>query len=110
MEFTPISSRMCTIRIKTKPLNRYIVQINAPTSVKTDEHINKLYSQLQSKIDSMKNIYILIFQGDWNAKIGKHSVNNWSDYCETACNIATNDSGVNLLEFEIYKDLIQANT
>ena len=37
MECTPISSRMCTIRIKTKPLNITIVQIYVPTSV--DMHV-----------------------------------------------------------------------
>ena len=55
----------------------------------------------------MKKKDMLIVQGDWNAKIGKDSINDWSDYCGTACNTATNDRGLRLSN---YNDLIVANT
>ena len=63
----------------------------------------------QSTIDSMKKKDMLIVQGDWNAKIGKDSINDWSDYCGTACNTATNDRGSRILEFASYNDVIVAN-
>ena len=53
---------------------------------------------------------MLIVQGDWNANIGKDSINDWSDYCGTACNTATNDRGLRLLEFSSYNELIVTNT
>ena len=110
IEFTPISSRTCTIRITAKPLNIFIIQIYSPTSDYTDEQMENVYSQLQSTIDSMKKKDMLIVQGDWNATIGKDSINDWSDYYGTACNTATNDRGLRLLEFASYNDLIVANT
>ena len=42
--------------------------------------------------------------------MGMDSINDWSDYCGTACNTATNDRGLRLLEFASYNDLIVANT
>ena len=106
IEFIPIISSMCTIRITAKLLNIFIIQIYSPTSDYTDEQMENFYSQLQSKSDSIQNKYMLIVQGDWNAKIGKDSINDWSDYCGTACNTSTNDRGLRLLEFANYNDLI----
>ena len=56
----------------------------------------------------MKKKDMLIVQGDWNAHID--SVNDWSIYSGIACNTATNDRGVRLLEFSSYNELILANT
>ena len=81
IEFTHIASRICTIRITAKPLNIFIIHIYSPTSDYNDELMENVYSQLQSTIDSMKKKYMLIVQWDWNAKIGKDSINEWSDYC-----------------------------
>ena len=40
IEFTPISSIICTIRIIAKPLNIFIIQIYSPTSDYTDEQMD----------------------------------------------------------------------
>ena len=72
--------------------------------------MENVYSQLQITIYSMKKKDMLIVQGYWNAKIGKDSINDSSDYCGTACNTATNDRGLRLLEFASYNDLLVANT
>ena len=50
-EFKPISSRICTLRLKAKPLNISIIQIYAPTSDYTDEQIEIFYYSLQDIID-----------------------------------------------------------
>jgi len=33
-EFNPVSERICTIRLDTKPLNTFIINIHAPTEGK----------------------------------------------------------------------------
>ena len=71
IEFTTISSRICTIRITAKPLNIGLIQIYSPTSDYTEEQMENFYSQLQSTINSMKKKSMLIVQGDWNAKLGR---------------------------------------
>ena len=61
IEFTPISSRICNIRITAKPLNIFIIQLYSPTSDYTDEQMENFYSQLQCTIDSMKKKDIYLY-------------------------------------------------
>ena len=53
---------------------------------------------------------ILIVQGDWNAKVGLDTHNDWSTVYGKACNKTTNDRGLRLLEFVKYNNLVLANT
>ena len=48
--------------------------------------------------------------GDWNARIGKDSYNDWKKQQGIYCNELTNDRGLRLLEFASYNDLVVANT
>ena len=45
-EFKPISGRICTFRLRAKPLNISIIQIYAPTSDYSDKQLEILYSCL----------------------------------------------------------------
>ena len=97
IEFSPISSRICTIRTTAKPLNIFIIQIYSLTSDYTDEQMENFYSQLQSTIDSMKRNICYFFSGTGTQKLGRiHSM--------------TVVITVELLEFTSYNDLIVANT
>ena len=49
-------------------------------------------------------------QGDWNAKVGKDACGNWQGICGPFCNDDTNESGLRLLEFATFNDLVLANT
>ena len=80
-KFKPISSRICTSRLRAKPLNISIIQISAPTSDYTDEQIEMFYSWLQDVIDKD----MLIIQRDWDVKIGTDSLTNCK-YCGPSCN------------------------
>ena len=48
-------------------------------------------------------------QGDWNAKVGKDTQENWQDICGPFCNTTTNERGLRLLEFATYNKLGLAN-
>ena len=49
-EFKPISSRICTSRLRAKSLIISIIQIHAPTSDYTDKQLEIFYSSLQERL------------------------------------------------------------
>ena len=109
-EFKPISSSICTSRLRSKPLNISIIQIYAPTSDYTDEQLEIFYACLQDVIDKKHKKDMLIIQGDWNTNIGTNSLTIWNKYCGSSCNNSTNDRGIRLLECICYNDNVLANT
>jgi len=62
--YNPISNRILTIRISSKPWNLTLIQVYAPTNQATDREKEDFYSQA-AKQD------IVLLSGDFNAKIGK---------------------------------------
>ena len=53
---------------------------------------------------------ILVVQGDWNAKVGKDAQADWGEVCGPYCNVETNESGLRLLEFATFNNLVLTNT
>ena len=53
---------------------------------------------------------ILVVQGDWNAKVDKEAIEHWQAICGPFCNDDTNETGLRLLEFATFNDLVLANT
>ena len=106
----PVSSRLITIRLRAVLFNITIVQAYAPTSDNDDNEIEELYDQLQNVIDQTPKKDILVVQGDWNAKVGRDACGNWQGMCGPFCNDDTNETGLRLLEFASFNDLVLANT
>ena len=106
----PISSRLISIRLRADPFNITVIQVYTPTTDYSDDQIEDFYSQLQRIIDQGPKKDILIVQGDWNAKVGKGTQENWQDICGPFCNATTNERGLRFLEFAIYNKLGLANT
>ena len=114
----PISNRLITIRLRDKPFNITIIQAYAPASAYSKEDEEVFYEELQKVLNKTpkKDIrllllyYILVVQGDWNAKIGEDAYENWKGTCGRHCNIKSNERGLRLLEFASYNDLMVANT
>ena len=75
----PISNRLISIRLRADPFNITVKQVYAPTTDYSDDLIEDFYSQLQRIIDQAPKKDILIVQGDWNAKVGKDTQENWQD-------------------------------
>ena len=48
LEYKPINDRILVVRINAKPRKLRIVQIYAPTSVATEEEIDKFYEELDA--------------------------------------------------------------
>ena len=74
-----------------------------------DNEIEEFYDQLQKVIDQTPK-YILVVQGDWNAKVGKDACGNWQGICGPFSNDDTNERGLRLLEFATFNHLVLANT
>ena len=83
----PISSRLISIRLRAAPFNITIIQAYAPTSGHDDSEVAHFYQQLQETIDQTLNKDILVVQGDWNAKVGKHAQVAWGEVCGPYWNV-----------------------
>ena len=107
---TPISSRIISIRVSAKPKNITIIEAYAPTVDHSDEEVEEFYEQLEQAIQKSPKKDILIVQGDWNAKIGPDSYQQWAGTVGKFSTGETNDRGLRLLEFACSHRLTLANT
>ena len=71
INYTSVSSRIISIRIKASPMNITIIKIYAPTTAYTDEEIEKWYESIDNTIKEIPKKDLLIIQGDLNAKVRK---------------------------------------
>ncbi|XP_052744154.1 uncharacterized protein LOC128199289 [Bicyclus anynana] len=68
--YNPVSDRIVTMKLNTKPCTLNIVSIYAPTSQSSEEEIETFYGKLEETLDSIPNREITMILGDWNAKVG----------------------------------------
>ena len=107
---TPVSSRLISIRVSSKPQNITIIQAYAPTSDYDDDQVEEFYENLESIIAKTPKKDILIVEGDWNAKVGPDAYSNWPGTAGRFGIGETNDRGQRLLEFARKHRLTLANT
>ena len=93
MCFNAISDRIAIIRLQATPFNISIIQVYAPTTDHSDEEIEVFYNNLQNVIKTVSKKDILVIQGDWNAKIGKDTIQIWGQISGKSCNNTTNERG-----------------
>ena len=74
--YSIISSRIISIRIKASPINMTIIKVYAPTTSHADEEIEELYKTIEKTISDSPKKDFLIVQGDWNAIVGKDTTWN----------------------------------
>jgi len=102
---TPASSRIISIQVSAKPKNITIIQIYAPSSDHADEEVEEFYEDLEETIMKIPKKDIIIIQGDFNAKVGPDSYNQWAGTVGEFGTGETNDRGLRLLEFACTPDL-----
>ena len=110
IEFRPVSSRLISIRLRAAPFTITIIQVYASTCGHDDSEVNHFYQQLQETIDRTPKKYILVVQGDWNAKGGKDAQADWGQVYGPYCHVEKNERGLRLLEFAIFNNLELTNT
>ena len=107
---TPVSSRVITIRLSAKPMNVTIIQAYAPTTDHDDDRVEEFYEDLENTMKAVPKKDLLIVQGDWNAKVGPDSYDQWAGTVGKFSTGETNDRGLRLLEFATSNKLTLANT
>ena len=107
LECTPVSERLISIRVASKPFNMTIIQVYAPTSDYDDQIIEEFYDDLERLMKKTPKKDVLIILGDWNAQIGEnanHLAAGKFGYGETS------ERGMKLLDFAESHQMVVANT
>jgi len=63
--------RIIAIKIDTKPVNTFIIQVYMPTSGHGDDEVEEMYEQIDEIIKLSKGKDNMIIIGDWNAVVGE---------------------------------------
>ena len=109
INYTAVSSRIISIRIKASPMN-ITIQIYPPTTAYANEEIEQFYESIDNTIKETPKKDLLIIQGDFNANVGKDAHIKWSA-CSGRVRIGhQNERGQRLLEFAEKHQLVIANT
>ena len=77
--YYPVNELIMSFGLNGRQRNIPIVQVYAPTSQADEEEIAKFYSELQSTIDAIKNVLIIMVA--FNAKLGKASTTTVLNIC-----------------------------
>ena len=80
------------MRINASPRKFTIIQVYAPTS-----EVEEFYEKLNITTNKIPKEDIVIFQGDWNAKIGTDAHERWAGTVGRYGLGTTNERGLRLL-------------
>jgi len=98
LRFSPISERICTLRIKGKFHNITFVNVHAPTEDAEDEIVDELYDTLKSVCDEIPKHDAIIMLGDFNTKLGKEQL--YKDIIgRNSLHEVTNNNGLRLVQY-----------
>lgn len=98
IKFTPVSDRMCTLRLRGRYQKINIINIHAPTEEKQIDHKEEFYEALNREYKKVLKYDLKMIIGDCNAKIGKEvmfqpTIGRYSKHAET------NENGRFLIDF-----------
>ena len=115
INYSMISSRIISIRVKAKPINITIIQVYAPTTHYSDNEIEDFYETIEKVIHDSPRKDFIIIQGEWNANIRRNAQANGCVGCTNMCKTCfgigeMNDRGQKLLEFAERHKQVVANT
>lgn len=66
--YVPISEKILSIQINTRPVNLKILQIYKPTSDKSDEEVDQFYDNINNILKTKKNEITIVME-DANSKV-----------------------------------------
>lgn len=68
--YHPVSDRILTLKINTKPCRMNLVVVYAPTSTSTEDEVEDFHNLIDNILKSMPKRDITLLMGDLNAKVG----------------------------------------
>ena len=73
MNYSAVSSRIMSIRIKANPINISIIQIYAPTTTHEDQEIEDFYESIEEEISKTpkKDCWKVGKDETWNGCVGR---------------------------------------
>lgn len=104
IDFTPISNRICKLRIRSKYRKISIINVHCLTEDKDIEEKEKFYEDIEKIYNDIPRYDVKMVMGDFNAKLGKEEmykpvIGDYSKHNET------NENGKKLIEFATERDL-----
>lgn len=109
LDFQPISSRLCKLRIKGKFFNYSFINTHAPIEDSSDDEKDFFYQELERVWNTCPRHDIKIILGDLNAKVGQEpqflrTIGNHSLHKES------NDNGLRLINFAATTKMVIVST
>ncbi|CAH2107939.1 unnamed protein product [Euphydryas editha] len=109
--YNPVSERIVTLKLNTRPCALNIVQIYAPTSQCSDEEIDEFYGTLGDTLNKLPNREVTLILGDWNAKVGNSDSDSELRHVVGGYGLGErNERGTRFLDFCIDRKLSILNT
>jgi len=105
IDFEPINSRLCKVKIKGKFHNTTVVNAYATTVSAKEEQKEQFYGDLNRCCDQITKHNALLILGDFNAKIGKEPANQ-SVAGQHKLHEETSENGLILCQFAEANELI----
>ena len=105
--FVPLSDRVMMLQLRSKPIDINIIQVYAPTSDADDNVVEAFYMEVKEMLKLTKPHEVNIVMGDFNAKIGRGSVDGVVGRYGLG---VRNERGDRLVQFCQEEDLVATNT
>jgi len=106
-EIERYDDRFIGVRIRAEPVDLLGIQVYMPTSVHSEEEIEKMYDQIEEVLDRQKGTDCIVIMGDWNAVVGEGSEGKVVGKYGLG---NRNERGEKLIEFWDRRKLVITNT
>ena len=98
---------MISVRFKGKPFSIKVIQVYAPTINAEEAEVEQFYEDLQDLLELIPRKDVLLFTGDWNAKVGSQETHGVRGKHGLGMR---NEAGHRLIEFCQENALVIENT
>ncbi|CAI6358159.1 unnamed protein product [Macrosiphum euphorbiae] len=107
--FTPVSDRLCVLKLEENFWDIIVVNCYAPTEEGNNDIKNEFYEELERIYDIQPRNCMKILVGDFNAQIGREPLYRSIIGIESL-HLISNNNGMRVINFASSKDLVVSST